>query len=87
MNDTAKVLTSPYYYGYTQRYYNNLNCTWMLKAEQGFYINFEIDYFKVKNNTYSKMISMIFLNDNHYSFGKEKETTYLSLMEKICNLN
>ena len=57
----------------------------MLKAEQGSYVNFEIDYFKVENNTYSKMISMIFLNDNHYSLGKE--TTYQSLMEEICNLN
>ena len=57
----------------------------MLKADQGSYVNFEIDYFKVKNNTYSKMISMIFLNDNHYSLIEE--TTYHSLMEEICNLN
>ena len=58
----------------------------MLKAEQGSYINFEIDYFKVNNNdTYSKMISMIFLNDNHYSLLGE--TTYQYLMEEICNLN
>ena len=46
---------------------------------------FEINVFEVKNNTYSKLISMIFLNDNHYSFGTE--TTYQSLMEEICNLN
>ena len=44
-------MTSPYF-GSSQKYYHNLNCTWMLKAEQGSYINFEIDFFEVKNNTY-----------------------------------
>ena len=64
LDDSTKILTSPYFAGYNQRYYNNLNCTWILKAEQGSYVNFEIDYFRVKNKTNSKMISMIFLNDN-----------------------
>ena len=31
--------------------YNKLNCTWMLKADQGSYVNFEIDYFQVKSDT------------------------------------
>ena len=60
LNETAGLLTSPYFDDKAQ-YYNNLNCTWMLKAEQGSYINFEIYKFKVKNNSYSKIISMIFL--------------------------
>ena len=51
LDDSAKILTSPYFDGIDQRYYHNLNCTWMLKAEQGSYINFEIEYFRVKNNT------------------------------------
>ena len=51
LDESTKVLTSPYYDGYDQRYYNNLNCTWILKAEQGSYVNFEIDYFGVKNDT------------------------------------
>ena len=51
LDDSAKVLTSPYFDGLEQHYYINLNCTWILKAEQGSYVNFEIDYFKVKNNT------------------------------------
>ena len=47
-------MTSPYFddirpQGYY--YYNNLNCTWMLKADQGSYINFEIDFFQVKSDT------------------------------------
>ena len=50
LNETTKVLTSPYFDGSGQYYYHNLNCTWMLKAEQGFYINFEIGKFMVKNN-------------------------------------
>ena len=51
LDDSAKVLTSPYFGGDNQRYYNNLNCTWMLKAEQGSYVNFEIVYFMVKNSS------------------------------------
>ena len=51
LDESSKVLTSPFFDGTSQRYYHNLNCTWMLKAEQGSYVNFEIDYFRVKNNT------------------------------------
>ena len=46
-------MTSPYF-GSGQQYYHNLNCTWLLKAQQGSYVNFEIDYFVVKNNPYDK---------------------------------
>ena len=61
LNETAGLLTSPNFEtSSNQQYYNNLNCTWMLKAEQGSYINFEIDKFNVKNNSYSNIISMIF---------------------------
>ena len=51
LDEKARVLTSPYF-GSKQLYYPNLNCTWILKAEQGFRINFEIVIFKVKNITY-----------------------------------
>ena len=50
MDDSAKILTSPYFDGIGQRYYNNLNCTWLIKAEQGSYINFETDNVMVKNS-------------------------------------
>ena len=32
-------------------YDHNLNCTWLLTADQGFYITLEIDYFEVNNDT------------------------------------
>ena len=35
------------------QYNHNLNCTWILKAKQGFYVNFEIDYFWVNNDKYN----------------------------------
>ena len=50
LDDSAKVLTSPYFDGIDQPYYNNLNCTWILKAEQESYVNFEINTFWVKND-------------------------------------
>ena len=55
LDETAGVLTSPYFDGFNQRYGHNLNCIWTLNAEEGFYINLEIDYFKVPiyyNNNY-----------------------------------
>ena len=52
LDESNGLLTSPYFDFDlpVQYYYNNLNCTWILKAEQGFYVNFEIDahHFKVK---------------------------------------
>ena len=51
LKESSRELTSPYFqYGTEQKYYNRMNCTWMLKAEQGFYINIEMDYFYVNNN-------------------------------------
>ena len=43
----AGVLTSPYFDGHDQRYGHNLKCIWTLNAKEGFYINLEIDYFRV----------------------------------------
>ena len=43
-NESAGTLTSPYFGG---NYGHNLNCTWMITIQVGFYINFEIDYFRV----------------------------------------
>ena len=67
LDESSKVLKSPFFEisehcQYCQKYYNNMNCTWIIKAEQGSYVNFEIDSFWVKNNG-EKMISMIFLKD------------------------
>ena len=32
------------------QYYNNLNCTWLLEAKKGFYVNFEFEKFWVRQN-------------------------------------
>ena len=42
-------MTSPYFDGLDQHYYNNLNCTWLFKAEEGFFVNFEVnlDWFTI----------------------------------------
>ena len=55
LDETAGVLTSPYFDGINQFYGQNLNCIWTLKAAEGYYINLEIDFFRV----YSKMTNYI----------------------------
>ena len=53
--ENAGKLTSPFYPTY---YSNNLNCTWMIYPQEGFYINLEITDFWVKN---SEKFALIFL--------------------------
>ena len=56
LNETSRILTSPFFQMSTMtniQYNHNLNCTWILKAKQGFYVNFEIDYFWVNNDKYN----------------------------------
>ena len=54
LNEADGTLTSPNFgvndLGYYQEYDNNLNCTWILNANQGYYITLEIEYFDVNNN-------------------------------------
>ena len=47
LDETAGVLTSPYFDGDDQMYGNNVNCIWTLIAKEGSYINLDIDYFRV----------------------------------------
>ena len=47
LNESAGTLTSPHFDGQGQVYGHNLNCTWMIDVQDGFYINLEITYFKV----------------------------------------
>ena len=67
LNESTKVLTSPYFgslYGSGQHYPHNLNCTWILKAEEGSIINIEIDYSMVKKITLppSSLLNRVFIN-------------------------
>ena len=54
LNKADGTLTSPNFgsndLGYHQFYDHNLNCTWILNADQGFYITIEIVNFDVNHN-------------------------------------
>ena len=54
MNKADGRLTSPNFgvndLGNYQYYDHNLNCTWILNADQGYYITLEIDDFRVNDN-------------------------------------
>ena len=49
LQDENTHLASPFYSKeyIMQLYYNNLNCTWLLKADEGYYINFEMKHLQV----------------------------------------
>ena len=59
LDETAGSLTSPNFDGSFQLYGHNLNCIWTLNAIEGFYINLEIDFFRVCIMTNSYIISPI----------------------------
>ena len=54
LNKADGTLISPNFgindFGEYQRYDHNLNCTWILNADQGYYITLEIEYFLVNNH-------------------------------------
>ena len=54
-NKTDGRLTSPNFgdneLGYPQWYDYNINCTWILNADRGFYITLVFEYFEVNDNT------------------------------------
>ena len=54
MNKADGTLTSPNFgvndLGIYKSYDHNLNCTWILNADEGYYIILEIEYFEVNNN-------------------------------------
>ena len=50
----------------------------MLKAEQGYYVNFEIEYLAVKNNAYSKDYLYVF---SKWQSLQIKRGDYLSFFE------
>ena len=58
LNKADGTLTSPnfglngvgWYQNDHQIYYHNLNCTWILDADQGYYVTLEIEYFRVNDD-------------------------------------
>ena len=64
-NKTDGRLTSPNFgdneLGYPQWYDYNINCTWILNADQGFYITLYIEHLSVNNQIQITLISITFL--------------------------
>ena len=81
LDETTGVLTSPYFDGIQQRYGHNLNCTWTLKAEEGFYINLEINFFSVRKNKKYIIFTTVFKTIHHSRLNMV--TLYPFMMEKI----
>merc|ERR1712110_537940 len=56
LNENSGTLTSPNFYvniwGLGHYYDHNLNCSWILNADQGFYITVEIVYFVLGEGDY-----------------------------------
>ena len=54
LNKADGTLTSPNFgvndLGYYKWGDHNLNCTWVLNADQGYYITLEIEHYHVNNN-------------------------------------
>ena len=61
-NKADGILTSTNHYSMFNMYDHNLNCTWILNADQGFYITLEFDFLMVNyNDTKMTFISTSFL--------------------------
>ena len=88
LNKADGTLTSPNFgyndLGIPKKYDNNLNCSWILETDQGFYITLEIDYFMVNNNDTNDIYFYNFSNKVHHSsyFGV---TISQSMMDQISN--
>ena len=72
MNKADGTLTSPNFgvndLGNFQYYDINLNCTWIIDADQEYHINLEIDYFQVNNHNHKIDIHLHnFSNKVHHS--------------------
>ena len=81
LNETAGVLTSPHFDGIFQRYGHNLNCIWILKAEEGFYINLEMNFFRVRKDIISVIFTTFFKTMHHSRL--KMVTIFQFMMEKI----
>ena len=88
LNKADGTLTSPNFgvndLGNYHFYDHNSNCTWILNADQGYYIKLEIEHFGVNhNNTYDIYFYKFFNKVHHYSFLLV--TFYQSMMDQIFN--
>ena len=92
MDETDGTLTSPHfgtkiYHDHEHQgikpmhhfYDHNLNCKWILNADQGFYITFEIDKFRVNND--ANNIYFYTISNRIHHFSLVRVIIYQSMME------
>ena len=88
LNKGAGTLTSPNFGvnddGSYQYYDHNLNCTWILNTDQGYYITLEIEDFWVNNNHETNDIYLNFSNKIHHSSFR-RVTIAQYTMDQISN--
>ena len=70
--------------GQRQRYDHNVNCTWILNANQGFYLTLEIDNIYVNDNDTNDIYFYNFSNKDHH-FSLVMVTFSKSMMAQISN--
>ena len=87
LNKTAGTLTSPNFginnVGGRREYNDNLNCTWTLTTNHGFYITLEIDYFWVNNN--KNNINFYNFSNKFYNSSLILVTIYQHMMDQISS--
>ena len=87
-NKTDGRITSPNFgdndLGYPQWYDYNINCTWILNADQGFYITLEIVYFGVNDITNDIYFLNLSITKVQHS-SLEKVIIWKSMMDQIYN--
>ena len=88
LNETSGTLTSPNFYVYSwglgHYYDHNLNCSWILNADQGFYITVEIVYFVVNDITNDIYFHNLSITKVQHS-SLEKVIIWKSMMDQIYN--
>ena len=88
LNEADGTLTSPNHGKKVLEFYHlydhNLNCTWILTANERFYVTLEIDYFRVNNNDSNDIYFYNFSNKVHHS-SLAAVTFSQSMMDQISN--
>ena len=99
LNNADGTLTSPNFgvndlggNQYYRSYDNNLNCTWILHADEGYYITLDFGYSKVNHIDTNDIYFCNFFNKVHHSSYMELITWYMvtisqSMMDQISNLH
>ena len=87
LNKSAGTLTSPNF-GINDKnkrhdYNDNLNCTWILNTDHGFYITIEFDYFWVVNDDKNQHKFFYNFSNNYHHSSLILVTIYQCMMDQI----